>query len=737
MEREARAAVTGTTTIGANGPGRMSGRRRRFCTGALLALTGCSIACSPNLPPGRDAIEAVRLEGIPSQHESEVEAGLATQTSPRLLGLFWRVFEYEELDRAALDRDLERIERQLRRRGYYEAKVRAARIVRTSENTVRVEVKVDPGQQVRIGEIRTSGLADLPFEASSAAALALALQRGDPFDEDAFETAKLDVSYALADHGYAFAEVSGRATVNLITHTADLEFEVKPGKASVLGPIRIEGLRQLPEGPVREALQLEEGDPYSRTELALARAALLELRSFSRVEVIPNFSAPESGVVPVTIRLTESALRTATVGGGARLDVLRLSAHARLGWEHRNLFGGLRNFTATTRPGVTLFPTRIDYLRAPTRALPENSLTLRLRQPSFLEGRTTGYIETAYNIYPLLYPLTEGSDPRQERIIGYNEVGASVGLERVFWERRLPVTLSYNWRANFPFAYQGSTVEGLETVIVSYPELITILDFRDDPIFTTSGFYLGNSFQLGNSLFGGLVSDVRVQPEARGYVPVDYSRRVVLAARVGLGFVFPFNYGATLDPNSQEFVDLLIDPTNPNVVRDQHRLLFRAFYSGGPNSNRGYPYRRVGPHGPIGFLRPTGENCSIVDAGGMERDLPPACIRPLGGFSLWEASLELRFQVADPWSLVAFIDSSNVSTRVANLNFLAPHVSVGPGVRYASPVGPIRLDIGWRIPGLQLLEEQPGVLDVSQTPGFVDEPWYQAFAFNLLIGEAF
>src|SRR5690606_34354253 len=195
--------------------------------------------------------------------------------------------------------------------------------------------------------------------------------------------------------------------------------------------------------------------------------------------------------------------------------------------------------------------------------------------------------------------------------------------------------------------------------------------------------------------------------------------RVVLAARVGLGFVFPFNYGETLDPAAQGAVDL--DPTNPNVVRDQHKLLFRAFYSGGPNSNRGYPYRRVGPHGPIGFLRPTGEDCSILDAGGMLRDLPPACIRPLGGFSLWEASLELRFRVVDPWSLVAFIDASNVSTRVADLNFLAPHISVGPGVRYASPVGPIRLDIGWRIPGLQLLREQPGLLDVAQTPGFVDE----------------
>lgn len=711
---------------------RIGARRTKLLRALFVCLVpplAALVGCGHSVPPGRDAVQSVRIDGVPSEHEGELEAGLATQPTPRLFGL-WGVYEYEVFDSASLERDLERIQRQLQRRGYYEAIVRAARVVRTDEDKVRVEIEVLTGDPVRVGEVRTSGLADLPFEVSTAVARALTLQRDDVFDEDVFERAKLDMANALADRGYAFAEVTGRAQVDLVTHTAVLEFEAKPGKMSVLGPVRIEGLSQLPEGPVRDALKLKEGDVYSQSELELARAALLELRALSRVELLPDLSDPESAVVPVTIRVTESALRTATLGAGARLDVLRFSAHGRLGWEHRNFLGGLRNFTASARPGVTFFPTRIDYLAAPTRMLPENSLNFRLRQPSFLEGRTTGFIDTSYNIYPLLYPLTEGSDPERERIIGYNEVGLAAGLERVFWQRRLPVTLSYNWRANFPFAYQGSTVEGLETVIVSYPELIAALDFRDHPVTTTRGAFISNSIQLGNSLFGGLVSDVRIHPEARGFIPLDYGRRVVLAARVGLGFVFPFNYGETLDPAAQGAVDL--DPTNPNVVRDQHKLLFRAFYSGGPNSNRGYPYRRVGPHGPIGFLQPTGEDCS-VDAGTP----PPACIRPLGGLSLWEASLELRFTVADPWTVVAFVDASNLSTRVAHLEFGAPHVSVGPGVRYASPVGPIRLDIGWRVPGLQLLREEPGILDVSQTPGFVDEPWYTAFTFHVLIGEAF
>lgn len=705
-----------------------------FCFLPLLVLGGCT-----TIPDGKDAVTAVEIEGSPSEYDQELAEGLSTRASPKFLGIERGVFyEYETLDKDDLAQDLERIERQLRRRGYYEAKVTAARVVRPDPNKdeVRVEIRVDPGAPVKIRRVSTRGLASLPFEASAAATKALALGRGELFDEDALARAKADIARALADEGYAFVRVTAEARVNVTQHAADIDIVVDAGKRSRFGPIKVEGLNDLPEGPVREALQLEEGDRYSATELEVARSALYQLRAFSRVDLEPNFDDPESGVVPLTVHLRESALHTVKVGGGARLDVLRFAASAKLSWEHRNLFGGMRNFVVSTRPGVTFFPTRIDNVVWPTRMLPENALNARLQQPSFLEGRTTGFIDTSYNVYPLLYPLPEGADPRKEVILGYNEVRTAVGLERVVWGRHLPLELSYNWQMNVPFTYQGDKIDGLDTVIVSYPELVTTLDLRDNPISTKSGFYLSNSLQLANPLLFGKVSDVRIRPEARAFVPVDYAKRAVLAARVTLGFLFPKNYGKTLDPNSAEYVNLLSNPTDPNVVRDQEKLLFRAFYSGGPDSNRGYPFRRVGPQGPIGFLQPTGEDCSL-GPGDPISDLPSACIRPLGGFTLWEASLELRFEVAQPWSVVAFMDASNVSQEIGRLNFLAPHVSIGPGLRYGSPIGPLRLDLGWRVPGLQIFETNPNTLDVAELDQFANDEWYEAFALNLLIGEAF
>lgn len=717
----------------------------------LFAVAVMLLGCH-RIPEGRDAVDRVALDGVPRGTGPDLEEGLSTKNSPKLLGFIPGVFEYNVYSEDTLNKDLERVERELRRRGYYEAKVRAARVVRTAENKVRVEIDVDAGPRVKVNRVETLGLAKLPFDAAQNAVEALELEVDDPFDEGEYEKGKLDIANALADTGYAFARVNGTARVDLTNHTADVRYTADPGPRAVLGDIDIIGLEKVPEGPVRSALLLEKGQRYSRRELELARSALGRLGVFSRVELTPVLDHPESKTVPVVVRVEESALRTVNAGLGARLDVLRLSVYGQVGWTHRNFFGGLRKFTVSTKPGLTFFPARIDALIHKTDAgtenektygvtgvLPENSLSMTLEQPSFIEGRTKGFIETAYNVYPLLYPLPEGVDPNLETVVGYNEVTARTGVERPFLEDRLPISLSLNWRANFPFTYQGEKVCGdparlepgecgLDTVIVTYPELTTLYDLRDDPIAPTVGAVLSNSFQVGVPILGGLVSDVRIKPEVRGYLPLNFSRSLVLAARFTAGFLFPIDesYGNALLESGPN-----VDYSNPETIRDQHKLLFRAFYSGGPSSNRGYPYQRIGPQGAIGFLVPTGENCN-----GATADLPSSCIRPLGGFTLWEASLEVRWKVSGPIGFVAFVDASDVSSKLSTFTFTEPHLSVGPGFRYDSPVGPLRVDLGFRLPGLQKLADNPDEPpDISDVAPYVDETL--GVALHILLGEAF
>ena len=146
-------------------------------------------------------------------------------------------------------------------------------------------------------------------------------------------------------------------------------------------------------------------------------------------------------------------------------------------------------------------------------------------------------------------------------------------------------------QAYYPFTYVGVLDADLRRVFIRYIELVTHLDLRDNVLRPHKGAFFSNSLELAGGFLGGSVSDVKVQPEVRLYAPI--SSTVTFAVRGTIGFLFPRDYGQALD-----------DELRDEDTRDQQLLYFRAFFSGGPSSNRGYPYRSVGPHGPGAFLAP-------------------------------------------------------------------------------------------------------------------------------------
>jgi outer membrane protein assembly factor BamA len=688
-------------------------------------------ACRPL--PREPVVDSVKLRGLRRNDSSKLLAGLSTVGTPLLFGIFPRVLEYSIYDSNVLARDLQRVERYLRARGYYEAKVTAAQVIRTGEHSVRVELTVFEGEPVRVTRI-DPGLSRLPFEVMGAANRARQMADGDVLDEAKFEDDQRRIERVLHEAGYAFAKVEAKASVDIATHSARMSYQIEAGQRARYGPITITGLEHIPDGPVRDNLSLREGDVYNEAELEDAQRALINLGVFSNVDVHADRSHPELPAVPIQVQVRETALRSIRLGGGAHFDVLRLFARLETGWEHKNFLGGMRYFSIEARPGVTFFPTRIDHLVPWTRYLPENRFGVELRQPSFIEGRTTGALSAQYNVYPLLYPLPEDASAEDEPIIGYHEIKTSARAQRAFFEHHLEVIPSYNWQANFPFNYQGSRASMLDSVRVSFPELLATLSFVDDPLQPRLGLSLSSSLQVAGHGFGGSVDDVRVAPELKFYLPVE---KGVFAGRLGFGFLFPAGYGSLafqkpVAPVPNETTAQKEDREAGDKARiaDQQRLLFRAFYSGGPNSNRGYPYHTVGPHGSIGFLVPTGANC-------FADPLPSVCERPLGGLTLWEASLEARipFPIDAPLWGVLFVDASDLNKDVGTLRLNVPHLSPGFGLRYMTPVGPIRLDVGWRVPGAQML----GKRELPEDEGKPGPDLFGLFpgAVHLAIGEAF
>ena len=692
-----------------------------------LVLGGCHRSA---LPAHSFVVSDVRIdsERVPVD---DLIAGLATARSPRVLGIASLVYDYEVYDETLLARDLERVERYYRARGYYEAKVTAARVVQIQAHhgppRVRVEIHVEEGRPVLVRSWSTPGIERLPSGGGrvtlvTAVTTAVTFRVGDVFDEAVFDEIKQEIEDLLANHGYAFAKVEARANVDLTEHAADLVFAVEAGPRARFGKIVIQGLEEIPERKVRAQLRLSEGQVYSRRRVRAAQDSLTALERFSNVEIIEDVSRPESGVVPLTVIVKEASLRGVRAGVGARFDVLKFSNSALLGWEDRNFLGGMRSLRVEDRFALNYFPLRFGLIEAPIRLLPENHFRVTLRQPSFLEGRTEGVISGDASVYPVLYRLDNNVDPEQERIIGFFKLKGTAGARRAFLRRHLTVQPAFNWEENIPVIYrrQGSNPEGLDPVRVIYPDLFLDLDFRDDPVSPRQGFRLMNTLESAGVFGLGDLTDIKVQPRARAYLPLIEKLDVTLAARATVGFLFPQNYGQTLDPAVAQY----LNASSPTVIRDQAKLLFRVFYSGGPNSNRGYPYQSIGPHGPLGFLEPSTIRCSFDSQ-------DPRCFRPLGGLSLWEASLELRYPIWGALGAVTFIDASDVRRERAVVRFDSPHLSPGVGMRYETPVGPIRFDVGYRLdvprPPADVSALEPAIQDLFGLP----------IAVHVMIGQAF
>jgi outer membrane protein insertion porin family/translocation and assembly module TamA len=536
------------------------------------------------------------------------------------------------------------------------------------------------------------------------------VKKGRRFDQDEYEGAEGDVARALTDAGYAYARAARRAEIDLPGHFARVFYDVTPGPPATFGEIRITGLGSLPDAPVRRAIDIAPGEPYSTAKIEAAKQAALDLGVFGNVTLTPELPEPPpaNAVVPLDVRVEPSKLRQLTLGGGVEFDPIKTDLHLILGWGDRNFLGGLRGFDVEVRPGVVLYPLRMQTpLDAPTNLLPEEKARVSLRQPGFLEARTKGLLKSEVSTYPIL--LTAQQSGPGVPVLGYLEAKEAAGLERSFG--RVFVSPTYELQHDQPFAYLGNLDPDLRPINVSSVRLALRLDLRDDPIHPHAGAYFLTDLQFAG--LGGDARDLRVQPDVRVYVPI--AKKLTWGLRASFGLLHPMSYGETLsDPQAQV-------NDRPAWVRDSQLVYLRGFFSGGPASNRGYPLYGVGPHGAVPFFNPRIAAGQIASSCATNFD-PSRCAVPLGGFTLWEASTEARIGVSGPVEVALFCDASDV--QASELTFRLGdvhryHVACGTGARYDTPVGPVRLDVGFRIPGLNPDFHDPRVVATDGDPGTI------------------
>lgn len=720
----------------------------------LSVLLGCASnvqrnVCRPN-DLGRCIIEDVDVVDNRHVGDSDTEGRIATtETSHLLGGIFKEVpvlsildaasVDYERFDRFVLERDLARVERYYKARGYYEAHVRASRVTRRSDGRVRVEIAVDEGTPVKIGRIDLEWR-DWALSRSSDPDETDALREatklvtdgknnlaiGDLFEEEKYEATKKLILRAMTDHGFAYANVEGKAYVDLPRHEAQLVFTIELGPYCRFGDVSIVGLGELPEAPIRNALGISKGDEFSTDAMDAAEIALADFGVFGAVDVQPEFAAPDAPknpVVPVVFEVQPSALRAVKLGVGAEIGSI-VEGHLVGGWENRNFLGGLRRFSVEARPGVVLYPLSIGTLLSelPDQVLPQLRLRFELRQPVPFDTRTSARLSGEFNLY---------SPPQGEVVpdfvLGYRTYSGTFGFDRSFLKSKVHAGLFSNVELNDPFSYNDVKLPtGYRTLLIPSLQAVGSLDLRknaqDEPdtINPNKGIYVKADLQLAGHFLGGDADDIRISPEFRGYVPI--SKKVTLAFRAATGFILKSNYPRDCSALGDQDDRSACEASNVQILE------LRGFFSGGANSNRGYNYRGVGPHRDLSELLFLLGGNSVAYAEGESV--------PIGGLTLWEASAELRFPIAGELGGAFFLDGSDVSSDIGQLSFTRPHLSAGFGLRYATPVGPARLDVGYRIRCAQVL----GFCSTEDFPEGEGDPGNFAglpIAVSLAIGEAF
>jgi outer membrane protein insertion porin family len=179
------------------------------------------------------------------------------------------------------------------------------------------------------------------------------------------------------------------------------------------------------------------------------------------------------------------------------------------------------------------------------------------------------------------------------------------------------------------------------------------LEARDQPADPRRGSFHYASFEVGNSALGSEVNFVKFRLEDSFYIPWPPSTVLAISHRIGLAAPYA--------------------GTDDLVIEDR-------FKAGGSTTIRGYREERVGP----------------VDATG----------NPLGGDLLLILNLEWRFPIWNWLGGVAFFDVGGVSPRVNDFALSDLFPGVGAGLRITTPIGPIRLDVGY---GLRQLRDEDRV----------------------------
>ena len=440
--------------------------------------------------------------------------------------------------------DSELLDRLLRAKGYYAARVRSAISVSPSdEDRLVVQFEIAPGVRYQLSSVDLPGLSQAG-EREAKLREAFTVHVGDPVDADAILAGQASLSLALSENGFPFARVGEpEVRIDHEERKGELDIVVTPGAYRTFGSIILNNEKLFSARHVARIARFEPGDPYKASDVEDLRSAIVATGLISSVALTPK-DAGDGEHVDLAVDVRPAPLRTIAgelgygTGEGYR---------AAVSWQHRNLFPPEG---AVTLRGVL--------------GTQEQTASFTYRRNNFRERDhvLTGLVSISNikrDAYDARTITLSGALERQTNILFQKKWVWRVGAELIASDEK--------------DAFSGGN---RRTFLIGAVPLSLTYDGSDDLLNPSRGFRLGGRFSPELSFQNGTFGYSRVQIDGSVYQPV--TERVVLAARARFGTIL----GSTVDR---------IAPS-------------RRFYAGGGASVRGYGYQDIGPrdanNDPIG-----------------------------------------------------------------------------------------------------------------------------------------
>jgi len=573
-------------------------------------------------------------------------------------------------------------------RGFAQAAVKpniqvlpAAQGVNVTYRPVAIRFEIVEGPQTIVSGVTFDGNTAI---AATALQEHMALQGGKPFYRQQLSVDRDAIERAYRNQGFQNVSVISQLSFANDQQQVGLAWTIREGDQVKIDHVLITGNSRVSTNLIRRELTFHSGDPMSDEAMLESQRRLAALGLFRRVRIS---ELPRTGSLArdVLIEIEEAAATTIDYGGG--VEVGRIAASAEDGGGAIDQLDiGPRGFFAISRRNlwgknrsVTLF----------------GRVTLRREADDPNDPELTGAY--GFNDYRGLFTFRE---PRAFGTTGDAQATAFIeqGRRSSFSFNRRGVTTDYARRlGNFTVTgrYTFDYTKLFDEQIAAEDQLLIdrlfpqvklskifggiLRDSRDDVLDPQRGTVVGVDGSVAARILGSEVGFVKTFAQGFVYRRLP-GRRVVLAAGARLGLAVGFSQEipppleiASLQPGPALAVDPVPAPTAfPLAIKDLPAS--ERFFAGGDTTVRGFALDRLG----------------------TEETLDPQGF-PQGGNGMAIFNLETRAPYWKNLQFVWFLDAGNVFKYASDIRLDEMRLTSGLGFRYRSPIGPLRVDWGWKL----------------------------------------